>query len=140
MYTGNLVLQAGTVFPTEDLLNQSVQSVKFGSDDQGLLFSHAVELKIPVALPDGMQVKLDVIHEGQNTNGMTSDDPSATCSAGRSSSPQDTFTVQGGSITVYTCGASTFLVSVGTSAFVTTWKTDNPGTSASNQITIPTIG
>ncbi len=39
-----------------------------------------------------------------------------------------------------TSGSSEFSAAKATDAFITTWKTDNPGTSGTNQITIPTTG
>lgn len=86
--------------------------VDFGIPGQHLIFSHPVQLALPVDFPDGYLVNIRVKHEGDtefSTQGITTN-PNATCTDGISSDESNAVQVQNGEITFYTCGASEFSV------------------------------
>ena len=86
---------------------------EFGITDQHLTFSVPIEITYPVGdLTDGTEVTVKVRHEGQDNYGIDGLSASAnvTCEAGRASAESNSATVQNGSVTFYTCAASSFII------------------------------
>ncbi|USN55264.1 MAG: hypothetical protein H6765_01320 [Candidatus Peribacteria bacterium] len=101
---------------TEDLalIDQSklVGSTRFGIPGQNLHFSKPVAVRMPADGPDNSRVRALVMHEGESyfgTAGITSR-VNATCSAGQSSFDDNLFKITAGYVTVYTCGASAYIL------------------------------
>jgi hypothetical protein len=89
--------------------------LKFGLDDTYVRFSKPVQIHIPTPdLVDGDTVDLHVQHETETnwtTDSLTTN-PDTLCSGGVASEIASTAVVASGSVTFYTCGASTFVVTL----------------------------
>lgn len=87
---------------------------KLWEDWDHLIFSYPVQLTIPVdsSISDGEQMEIYVMHlwdEKFNITWLTTD-PNATCDSWNASIPSNTTTITNGQAIIYTCGASTFVV------------------------------
>ena len=92
----------------------SIASFHFGITDKHLVFSQPVRLDIPVTSPDGTELNVFVYHTGDESYsqvGLTSSSNAQCLANGSASKDPTTSIVQNGMITVYTCGASDFVVS-----------------------------
>lgn len=94
-------------------VSQIEGSTKFGIPGQGLVFSKPVKLQIPAPdVADGEVVFVQVKHGNSEeyTLAWLTNNPDATCENGISSDESNGALVENGMATIYTCGASTFVL------------------------------
>ncbi len=96
----------------------------FGLTGKHLIFSKAVEIKAKVSAKDGELVDIQVKHAGDknfNTAGLSTHIETS-CNADWSASiPSSSAMVENGTITFYTCGASTFILGAWGAGSLSLW-------------------
>jgi Concanavalin A-like lectin/glucanases superfamily/Bacterial Ig-like domain len=104
----------------------------FGLTGKHLIFSKAVEIKAKVSAKDGELVDIQVKHAGDknfNTAGLSTHIETS-CNADWSASiPSSSAMVENGTITFYTCGASTFILNAAGTSSAVIWLSSWSGTS-----------
>ncbi|AKH33147.1 hypothetical protein XF24_00824 [candidate division SR1 bacterium Aalborg_AAW-1] len=90
-----------------------IKTIKFGQINEHLIFSQPVPILIQVPDSDGTPIEVQVYHEGQE--GFTADslstNPNTQCNNGQAEDQNNLTIVEDGIVTIYTCGASTFMFS-----------------------------
>lgn len=108
------------------------ESLSFGLPDTHLVFSKPIKVEIVTPeLHDGEEVTVYVQHADDTsytTRGITLD-PDATCTDGISSHEENAVVVINGTVTFYTCGASSFIINAGGTNNLKLWLKANTGTS-----------